>query len=135
MRDSIRLTVPADASSVPVVRSTITSVGTLLGIGVADMEDVRLATTEVLSYLLRTAPDAHEIEVEIDRREGVLDLRATVHNGIRDLPVEGPDGWLTWHLLDALTDEATLGWSHQGPSIRISKRCAADPLPPHARTT
>lgn len=127
MRDSIRLTVPADASSVPVVRSTIASAGTALGVGVEDVEDVRLATTEALTYLLRAAPHAHTIEVEIDRREGVLDVRAAVHNGIRDLPVEGPDGWLTWHLLEALTDEATLGWSPHGPSIRITKRCAPAP--------
>lgn len=117
------MTVPASPRYVPMLRSMVGCIGALLEFPLDEVEDLRLATSEACSYLLTIAPDARELEADIMPEEGTVQITARAGD-IRRPAAEGVDQFITWHILGALTDEASLEWTDQGPTIRFCKRRA-----------
>lgn len=120
--DTIEMTVPAKAEFVPMLRSMIGCVGAMLEFPLDEVEDLRLATSEACGYLLNIAPRARILRVTIDVDEGSIQITAPMEDSIHRVMSEGVDQFITWHILGALTDEASLEWTVEGPVIRFCKR-------------
>ena len=115
------MTVPATPACVPMLRSMIGCVGAMLELPLDQVEDLRLATSEACSYLLSIAPKAKALRARIDADEATIEIAAPMHDSIHRVVSEGIDQFITWHILGALTDEASLEWTAEGPVIRFCK--------------
>jgi anti-sigma regulatory factor (Ser/Thr protein kinase) len=102
----LRLGVPADAAALSVVRHAAGGVAVALGMGPADVADVRLAVTEVCSTAIRRVEGNGTLEVACGL-DGAA-LRVTVRDegarGAQESPAEG----LPLPLVAALTETIEL---------------------------
>ena len=121
----IRLSVPARADYVHVLRSVIASVAAKLDFSYDDIEDLRLAVDEACAYLLglRDGPTALSLTITPSGR--TVDVLASVDGAEAAGRGEGLQANMVWHLLGALTDEARFEESGGHPGIRFTKRAPA----------
>jgi serine/threonine-protein kinase RsbW len=125
VHDQIRVSVPAEPGFVALLRSVVAGVAGLRGFGVDAIEDLRLAIGEACADLLEQAPASTVLGVDLEVAEGALeavvwtDGRAAAWSGAE------AEGRLSWLLLRALTDEATMIERPRGPGVRLVKRTAA----------
>lgn len=77
---ALNIQVPPVAESLVLVRQAITGVGSALGLEGAELDDVRLAVSEVCAAAVRTGADnGHRVTVAAKVAGGAL--RVTVHGG------------------------------------------------------
>ena len=119
----IRLSVPARADYVHVLRSVIASVAAKLDFSYDDIEDLRLAVDEACAYLLRLRDRPTSLTLTITPSGRAVDVLASVDGASER--AQGLQANMVWHLLGALTDEARFDESAGHPGIRFTKRAPA----------
>lgn len=124
MRDQIKVTVPAEPGFVTLLRSVVAGVAGLRGFGVDAIEDLRLAIGEACADLLEQARDGTVLGVDLDVDEGTLEAVVWTDAGLAGSSGGREEGRLTWLLLRALTDEATMIERPDGFGVRLVKRTA-----------
>ena len=121
----IRLSVPARADYVHVLRSVIASVAAKLDFSYDDIEDLRLAVDEACAYLLGLRDTPTVLTLSITPSDGSVDVLASVDGAVSVEAATGQQANMMWHLLAALTDEARMDEQSGQPGIRFTKRAAA----------
>jgi serine/threonine-protein kinase RsbW len=121
----IRLSVPARAGYVHVLRSVIASVAAKLDFSYDDIEDLRLAVDESCAYLLGLREGPTVLTLSITPSSHTVDVIASVDGAEAAEPAHGLQANMVWHLLGALTDEARSEEQNGQPGIRFTKRATA----------
>lgn len=121
----IRLSVPARADYVHVLRSVIASVAAKLDFSYDDIEDLRLAVDEACAYLLGLRDAPTTLTLSIAPHDGTVDVIASVQGPGGAERAPGAQANMMWHLLGALTDEARFEEQSGQPGIRFTKTTAA----------
>ena len=107
MTEVIRLSVPAEAGYLTVVRTAAAAVAGRLGATVDDIEDLRIAVNEACAVLLAHADDEAELACEFvigdDRRLG---FAVAVESADGEVPEPGSFAWM---VLESLTGEVAVG--------------------------
>ncbi|MGZ4104231.1 MAG: hypothetical protein ACXVQY_09135 [Actinomycetota bacterium] len=117
----IRLSVPARADYVHVLRSVTASVAAKLDFNYDEIEDLRLAVDEACAYLLESRESATALTLAITPGDQSVDVIASVDGGQARARQTGPQANMVWHLLGALTDEARADETTGSPGIRFTK--------------
>jgi len=121
----IRLSVPARADYVHVLRSVIASVAAKLDFSYDDIEDLRLAVDEACAYLLGLREGPTSLSLTITPSGRTVDVLASVDGAEAADRAQTLQASMVWHLLGALTDEARFEESAGHPGIRFTKRAPA----------
>ena len=121
----IRLSVPAQADYVHVLRSVIASVAAKLNFSYDDIEDLRLAVDEACAYLLGLRDASTTLTLSITPSDGTVDVVASVQGAGGAEQAPGAQANMMWHLLGALTDEARFEEQGGQPGIRFTKTTVA----------
>jgi hypothetical protein len=121
----VTVTVPGRADCVHVLRAVIGSVGARLDFPYDQIDDLRLATTEVVAQLLEVPPAPDSITLRVTELEHGLEVVASRSAAARTWPPEGIGSTLTSVILRALADEAHFDTTDAGPSIRFVKAIRA----------
>ena len=121
----IRLSVPARADYVHVLRSVVASVAAKLDFSYDDIEDLRLAVDEACAYLLGLRDRPHVLTLSITPRNHTVDVLASVDGTEAAEPARAVQSSIVWTLLGALTDEARFEELSGQPGIRFTKSVAA----------
>ncbi len=122
MEGTVKVSVPTRSAFIRLLRSVVASAAGRLGLPIDDIEDLCLAVHEAAADLL-----------DLDAGETVLNLHLSESNGYLQVvvwtnatPIEWPrpvpHNRLTWQVLAALTDEASMISQVGGPGIRLLKR-------------
>jgi len=123
--NEIRLSVPARADFVHVLRSVAASVAAGLDFSFDDIEDLRLAVDEACAYLLTLQEDSRSLSLTIESEEGSIDVLAWVDGQPAKTKPTGLQATVVWHLLGALTNEARFEDTDGHPGIRFLKHVPA----------
>lgn len=117
-RESVRLDVPARSGRLRLVRLVVVGFATEHGADVDDLEDIRIATGEVCTHLVHTAPEGARLVVEaaVDGRGGSTAL--SVHASVDGLGDPGPFDDLSGMVLTTtatehgvrVDDSTTVAW-------------------------
>lgn len=128
---SLSLTVPARPDVVQVIRTVVGSVASRLGFAYDQVDDVRLATSEVVAHLLEEQPPPEYLVVEIHETEAGIEVEASRTTAAKTWPPTGARHSLTTLILRALADDASFDRTDHGPAIRFMKRygTGAAPVP------
>lgn len=128
----IRLTLPARAENVAIVRNVVGALVEAVGLDRALVEDVKLAVTEACTNVVRHAYRGHEgpidvvVSPEADRLVVVVVDRG---EGIRPHPGEDGPG-LGLPLMAALADLEIEHEPERGSRVKLSFRTSDDALEP-----
>jgi len=125
MADRIRVSVPAEAGFVALLRSVVAGTAGLHGFAVDAIEDLRLAVGEACADLLEHTRGSTRLGVDLNLSEGQLEAIVWADAGGVGWGETKAQGRLTWLLLRALTDEAAMVERPEGPGVRLIKRTAA----------
>lgn len=117
----IRLSVPARADYVHVLRSVVASVAAKLDFSYDEIEDLRLAVDESCAYLLGMQDAPTVLTLSISPTDGTVDVLASVDGAEATERAKGLQANMIWHLLGALTDEARFEEQDGRPGIRFTK--------------
>jgi anti-sigma regulatory factor (Ser/Thr protein kinase) len=119
----IRLTMPARAENVALVRHVIGALADALGLPTTMVEDVKLAVTEACTNVVRHAYSGTDgpLDVKIEPADGTLTVVVSDHGrGIRPDPSSGGAG-LGLPLIAALANELEIEEGQQrGSRVRMS---------------
>ena len=118
----VSITVPARADVVQVVRTVVGSVASRMGFPYDQVDDVRLATSEILAHLLEEQPPAEHLVVRVLELDAGIEVEASRTTAAKAWPPSGARHSLTTLILRALADEASFERSEHGPAIRFTKR-------------
>jgi serine/threonine-protein kinase RsbW len=121
----IKLSVPARADYVHVLRSVVASVAAKLDFPYDDIEDLRLAVDEACAYLLGLRDGPLVLTLSITPWDHTLDVLASVDGAASAEHAQVPQSSMVWHLLGALTDEARFEELRGQPGIRFRKSIAS----------
>lgn len=107
MSEVIRLSVPAEAGYLTVVRTAAAAVAGRLGATVDDIEDLRIAVNEACAVLLAHADDGADLACRFDIGEdGRLGFRVVVASADGEVPEPGSFAWM---VLESLTGDVSVG--------------------------
>ena len=107
MSEVIRLSVPAEAGYLTVVRTAAAAVAGRLGATVDDIEDLRIAVNEACSVLLTQADPGADLACRFDiGSDGRLGFRVVVASTQGEVPEPGSFAWM---VLESLTGEVAVG--------------------------
>lgn len=120
-QSDIRLSMPARAENVAIVRQVIASLAEALGMSERAIDDVRLAVTEACTNVVRHAYRDIDgpLEVTIRHADEMLTISVFDHgDGIRPSPHSDGPG-LGLPLIAALSDSLVIERSRQGSSVAM----------------
>jgi hypothetical protein len=123
------LTVPARPEVVQVIRTVVGSVASRLGFPYDQVDDLRLATSEVIAHLLEEHPPPESLVVRVRDLEDGMEVVAARTTATPSWPPTGARHSLTTLILRALADDASFDRSEYGPAIRFLKRYQAGATP------
>ena len=126
---TVRITVPARPDVVQVVRTVVGSVASRMGFAYDKVDDVRLATSEILAHLLEEQPPPENLVIQVVELDEGLEVEASRTTGTKAWPPTGARHSLTTLILRALADDASFERSSYGPAIRFAKRHDAGNAP------
>ena len=107
MSDVIKLSVPAEAGYLTVIRTAAAAVAGRLGATVDDIEDLRIAVNEACAVLLTDADEGAELECRFDlSADGRMGFRVVVASAHGEMPEPGSFAWM---VLESLTGEVAVG--------------------------
>ena len=107
MSEVIRLSVPAEAGYLTVVRTAAAAVAGRLNATVDDIEDLRIAVNEACAVLLAHADDDADLACKFEiGDDGRLGFRVVVAASQGDVPEPGSFAWM---VLESLTGEVSVG--------------------------
>ena len=118
---SVTVWVPARANVVHVLRGVVASVASVLNFDYDRINDVRLATSEVVAHLLEEPPAPNGLILRADGAGGQLDVVVS-----RDVPADtwpptGARRSLTSLMLRSLADSSQFETTGDGHAIRFVK--------------
>ena len=117
MTTPIRLTIPATAAWVVLVRTATTAVCARMDFGIDRLEDVRLAVDEVASMLIKDAEPDTDLECTlIPGENGRLDLILSAQTKNGTLPATNS---FSWTILTALVDDVSAAVDANKLSIHL----------------
>lgn len=120
MRLVFHMSLPRDASSVPVVRHICRDALNALGVQQSCVEDIELAVTEACTNVLRHAGDSgegYDVDLEIDRSVSTIRITDTGSGLTAAAPMsltEPQESGRGIHLMSALVDVLRLSSRPQG---------------------
>lgn len=118
----IRVSIPARADFVHVLRSVIASVAALRNLSYDDIDDLRIAVDEACAHLLSLRSPATLLVLRISPSEVGIEVVAATDAEPLEWPPSGAQQTLTWQVLSALADEAEFERWDGRPAIRFTKR-------------
>ncbi len=118
--NAVRLSVPAQAEYARVVRMTASNLAVLAGLGVDEVEDVRMAAEEGFVYTCATAPQACDASFTFSHDEVRIDFTLGELDAADD---ENTDLTLIEAMLSAVCDD--YGFSDDGMSLVLIKRAGS----------
>jgi hypothetical protein len=119
------MVVPARPDVVQVLRAVVASLASHLEFGYDEIDDLRLATSEVITHLLEEQPPADSLVIRVQELAGGIEVVAARTTATDTWPPTGARHSLTALILRALADEASFDRTDDGPAIRFVKRCRA----------
>lgn len=126
---SVSITVPARPDAVQVVRAVVGSVASRIGFPYDQVDDLRLATSEVVAHLLEEQPPPDSLVVKVVEHDDGIEVEASRTTATAAWPPTGARHSLTTLILRALADDATFDRSEHGPAIRFTKRNGSGAAP------
>jgi len=116
----VRITVPARAEFLHVVRTVVGSVAARNDLTIDAIEDLRIAVDEACAQLLSARGSA--VTVEIARRDDGIETICSTDADVAVWPPDGVQHSLAAQVLRGLSD--TVAWERTpaGPSVRVGKR-------------
>jgi serine/threonine-protein kinase RsbW len=124
MDQSITISVPARTGYVHVLRAVTAGVAASLDFPIDEIDDLRLAVDEASAHLISGAAGSQRITVRLTPGEDRLEVLAWGDADGAWSPEEAKRS-MSWHVLSALADEASLDQVDGAPAIRFSKRLRA----------
>jgi serine/threonine-protein kinase RsbW len=121
--DVVRITVPARAEFLHVVRTVVGSVAARHDLTIDAIEDLRIAVDEACAQLL-TVRGGH-VTVAISGTEEGVETVCTTDADVAVWPPEGVRHSLATQVLQGLTDSVAWERSATGPAVRVGKRGAS----------
>jgi anti-sigma regulatory factor (Ser/Thr protein kinase) len=103
---TVSLSLPADPSSVSVVRAVVASVASKLDLSYDSVDDLRIAAAEAAALLL--SPAAAEARLCVDLEPGDAGLRLTIWVEGSPTPDLSDREGLAWRVIEGLADEAVV---------------------------
>lgn len=119
---SVCIKVPARADVVQVIRTVVGSIASRLGFAYDGVDDLRLATSEVIAHLIEEQPPPEALVVRVFEMDDGVEVVAARTTATAAWPPTGARHSLTTLILRALADEASFERSGDGPAIRFAKR-------------
>ncbi len=118
--DAVRITVPARAEFLHVVRTVVGSVAARYDLTIDAIEDLRIAIDEACAQLL--AVRGTTVTVEIAPRGDGVETVCTTDADVATWPPEGIEHSLATQVLQGLADSVAWERTAAGPSVRVGKR-------------
>jgi len=118
--DAVRITVPARAEFLHVVRTVVGSVAARHDLTIDAIEDLRIAVDEACAQLLGARGTA--VTVEIAPRGGGVETLCTTDAEVATWPPVGIQHTLAAQVLQGLADSVAWERTPAGPSVRVGKR-------------
>jgi serine/threonine-protein kinase RsbW len=118
--DVVRLSVPAKAEFVHILRSVTGAVASRLPLSLDDVDDLRLAVDEACARLLALDDEPRTIRLDLRALPGRLEL-VVAADGTAAWPPAGFEDTLAWRVLGALAGSVRFELWNGVPSIRIVK--------------
>lgn len=119
--DPVRVTVPARADFVQLLRSVTASVAGRLPLSLDDLDDLRLAVDESCARLLAAGEGARTIRLDLRALPGRLELLIVADATTEQWPPPAVEDTLGWQVLDALTGSVRFERWNGAPAIRLVK--------------
>lgn len=120
--DIVRITVPARAEFLHVVRTVVGSVAARHDLTIDAIEDLRIAVDEACAQLLSV--HGGQVTVAISGTAEGVETVCTTDADVAAWPPEGVRHSLATQVLQGLTDSVTWELSATGPAVRVGKRSA-----------
>lgn len=121
--DAVRITVPARAEFLHVVRSVVASVAARNDLTIDAIEDLRIAVDEACAQLLLVRGSA--LTVEIAARDGGVETVCITDARVAVWPPEDIQNSLAVQVLQGLSDAVSWEQADALPAIRVTKRGAS----------
>jgi serine/threonine-protein kinase RsbW len=118
--DTVRITVPARAEFLHVVRTVVGNVAARRDLTIDAIEDLRIAIDEACAQLLVARGRSVTVEIRPDET-GVVTI-CTTDADVDVWPPEGVQHSLAAQVLHGLTDSVAWERTSNGPSVRVGKR-------------
>lgn len=119
---TVRLSVPARADQVQVVRSVVGGAAALHEATYEVIEDLRLSADEACAHLLLRLPQGTRLFLQVVSRDGCIDVTASIDADVLDWPFADSEESLAWYVLSSLTEDAAFVRLEGRPAIRFTKR-------------
>lgn len=119
---AVRISVPARADVVHVVRSVVGGTAALQDASYEVIEDLRLSADEACAHLLLAVPQGSRLILQVTPAGDTVDIVASIDAEIEDWPSQGAKESLAWYVLTALAEDAAFVRWEGRPAIRFTKR-------------
>jgi serine/threonine-protein kinase RsbW len=116
------MTVPARPEVAQVIRAVVGSVASRLNFAYDEIDDLRLAASEVVAHLLEEIPPPTSLIARVSAQDGTVEVVVARTTSTDVWPPTGARHSLTTLILRALADEASFDRTDDGPAIRFTKR-------------
>lgn len=123
--ESVRLSVPARAEFVHVLRSVTAAVAGRLPLSLDDVDDLRLAVDEACARLLALPGEPSTFRLDLRPLPDRFEVVASVDASTPMWPPTGFEDTLAWRVLGALAENVRFEMWNGTPAIRIVKRMIA----------
>jgi serine/threonine-protein kinase RsbW len=121
------VTVPADASSVHVLRAVVASVAARLDLSIDEVEEIRIAIDEAAVLLLHLHAEAVALRAEIEADPDGLTIRLSSDAAVSgDWPPPGTEEAWPWRVITGLADEAGFHVTKDGPGVWMRRHRRID---------
>jgi serine/threonine-protein kinase RsbW len=120
--DSVRVSVPARAEFVHVLRSVTAAVAARLPLSLDDVDDLRLAVDEACARLLALPGEPSTFRLDLRTLPDQFEMVAAVDASTPTWPPTGFEDTLAWRVLGALAENVRFELWNGAPAIRIVKR-------------
>jgi serine/threonine-protein kinase RsbW len=118
--DAVRITVPARAEFLHVVRTVVGSVAARHDLTIDAIEDLRIAVDEACAQLLIARGTS--VTVAISGRDDGVETVCSTDAEVAVWPPEGIQHSLATQVLKGLADSVAWELSAEGPTVRVGKR-------------
>ncbi len=123
--DAVRITVPARAEFLHVVRTVVGSVAARNDLTIDAIEDLRIAVDEACAQLLLARGSS--VTVEIASNTDGVEVLCTTDAEVGAWPPAGIHHSLAAQVLQGLADTVAWELSASGPAVRVGKRGVGAP--------
>jgi serine/threonine-protein kinase RsbW len=118
----VTLTIPSEPSMVRVGRLTASSVASMADLTVDDIDDIKIAVSEVVTLLIEQG-DGGPVTLEFDAEGTAFTIAGTAAASSK--PISKEDAALTAAVLDAVCDSHELSSDNGTIRVRVAKTSAA----------